>query len=106
MDIYADKIGIYKILQKSTGCAYVGRTGNSFKKRYWIHNWGLSTGVNKASLLQAAFNDTGTDDFIFLHCKKGYNTIFDTEEIIYFAEISENVFNALKLRGMKHQRKI
>ena len=27
----------------------------------------------------------GTDDFIFLHCKKGYNTIFDTEEIIYFA---------------------
>ena len=48
----------------------------------------------------------GTDDFIFLHCKKGYNTIFDTEEIIYFAEISENVFNALKLRGMKHHRKI
>ena len=48
----------------------------------------------------------GTDDFVFLYCKTVYNPIFDTEEVIFFAEISENIFTALKLRGMKHQRKI
>ena len=45
----------------------------------------------------------GTEDFIFLFCKNVYNPIFDTEEFI-FTEISENIFNELKLKGIKHKK--
>lgn len=100
MDIYADKIGIYKILQKSTGFAYVGQTGNSFKKRYWIHNWGLSTGVNRASLLQAAFNDTGTDDFIFMVVEVIEDkTTLNEREVFYISECMESGISLNVMRG-------
>lgn len=100
MDIYADKIGIYKILQKSTGFAYVGQTGSSFKKRYWLHNWGLSSGAHNSKLLQEAFNATGTDDFVFIVVEVVEDKMsLNEREIFHISEYMESGTSFNVVRG-------
>ena len=64
-DLYSDKIGVYQIVQLSTGFAYIGQTSEKFVRRYWHNNWCLIKDRHQSRFLQEAFNATGDSDFMF-----------------------------------------
>lgn len=62
-DIYKNAFGIYKIVNAQTGLVYVGQTGQSFERRFWLHQWKLKRGVHDNIHLQRAWDKYGEDSF-------------------------------------------
>ena len=62
---FANKSGIYSIVQISTGKRYIGQTRMPFKKRYWHHQWKLNKNQHDNKHIQAVWNKYGNEDFEF-----------------------------------------
>lgn len=79
---YSNEAGIYQIKQISTGKMYIGQTSQSFKRRYWMHQYHLRHNVHDNRYLQAAWNKYGEDDFVFgviEVCKRDKSFILERE---------------------------
>lgn len=61
-----NKIGIYGIHNIVDNKVYIGQTGESFKRRYFHHNWKLRNGSHDNKYLQNAWNKYGEDNFEFI----------------------------------------
>lgn len=64
-DNYKNKHGIYAIINKENGMAYIGQTRQKFVKRYWHHQWKLKDNSHDNAHLQNAWNKYGKDAFVF-----------------------------------------
>lgn len=63
---YKDNYGIYGIVNKTNGKAYVGQTGERFLRRYWHHQWKLRDDSHDNMYLQNAWNKYGEDNFEYV----------------------------------------
>lgn len=59
-------LGIYKILNKTTGKFYIGKSANSIAHRWNVHRFLLRKGKHKNIYLQNAWNKYGECDFEFI----------------------------------------
>ena len=64
-DILENKFGIYMIRNVVNNRVYIGQTGQSFKRRYWMHLWKLNNNQHDNIILQRAWNKYGQECFVF-----------------------------------------
>lgn len=64
-DKYKSKYGIYGIVNLTNGKIYIGQTSETFQRRFWHHNWCLTSGKHHNSYLQNAWIKYGSDQFEF-----------------------------------------
>lgn len=62
---YENSSGIYAVVNKINGYAYVGQTKMRFVKRYWHHCWKLLHQDHDNCNLQKDYDDFGEDAFEF-----------------------------------------
>lgn len=62
---YKDETGIYSIYCSGNDKLYIGKTDQSFKRRFWHHQWKLENQEHDNEYLQASFNKYGADSLIF-----------------------------------------
>lgn len=119
-ETYEDKHGIYAVMCLDDGCIYIGKTEQTFIRRFYEHSERLQRNVHDNKYLQNVFNKYGTDSFIFF-CVQAIETedINETEKHIiqiareHFATCSNMLdggevdykslgkLNAERLRGSK-----
>jgi hypothetical protein len=58
--------GVYMILNIRTDARYVGRTNDSFSRRWQRHKSGLRNNRHESRALQLAWNDDGPSSFVFV----------------------------------------
>ena len=90
-----DKIGIYRILNKTNDKLYIGSTAESFRRRFNLHKHQLRNNKHKNSHLQHAWNKYGEDNFEFLIIEIcDYKEIVLEREQYYIDSIDfENLYN-------------
>ncbi len=71
-------VGIYKIINKTTGHIYIGSTRVSFEERWKDHLYNLSTNRHENNFLQNHWNKYGRDGFDFCIIKE----VLNNEDII------------------------
>lgn len=64
-EVHRDHCGIYRIFNIETGLSYIGKTGESFQRRYWHHVWSLRKNVHANKWLQNSWNKYGENVFRF-----------------------------------------
>ena len=57
--------GIYTITNTVTGWVYIGKTSDSFERRWFVHRSGLNNGKHHNKALQKDWKTYGPDAFIF-----------------------------------------
>lgn len=62
---YKSKYGIYIITNLSNGKVYIGQTKDTFQRRFWHHNWCLTSGKHHNTYLQRAWTKYGESEFEF-----------------------------------------
>lgn len=94
--------GIYCIECTSNGVKYIGKTRESFYRRWIYHKWELKNGIHNNKYLQNTWNKYGCENFIFypIESFELFNTDADDEklnqlEIQYIKQYDtyENGFN-------------
>lgn len=116
---FKDVHGIYCIINRISGDAYVGQTSQRFIKRYWHHQWKLKDGSHDNRHLQNAWNLYGENYFSFIAVKivdDEHNDNLDEleEKYIKIYRDMNHCYNILDggsgLRGLtfsdEHKRKI
>lgn len=91
--------GIYCITCTGNGKKYIGKTEQTFSKRYWHHKWKLNNGCHDNEYLQNSWNKYGKDSFVFevVYVLKPNDDINDLEK--YYIELYntfESGFNMTK----------
>ena len=92
-----NKIGLYKIVNKTTGKYYIGSTLDSFRKRFSKHKRRLRKNVHENGYLQKAWNKYGESDFKFeiekiIENKKEVRDL-EKVELLKFAEDRSKCYN-------------
>jgi len=93
---YKNEAGIYSIYCKGNDKLYIGKTDQSFKRRFWHHQWKLEHNEHDNAYLQASFNKYGADSLIFgiLYLKKDNDDLSQLEqEYIKQYDTYNNGFN-------------
>ena len=64
-ETYKNDKGIYQIKNLNNNKVYIGQTNENFQRRFWHHQWCLSTGVHSNRMLQNSWNKHGENAFEF-----------------------------------------
>lgn len=81
INLYKDKIGIYRIVNTQNNHVYVGQTRQNFFRRYLHHQWKLKNGSHDNTYLQNAWNLYGAESFVFevVECVTNPDVLNDLE---------------------------
>lgn len=96
-ELYENEIGIYKIVQKSTGVCYIGQTSERFVRRFWHNDYLLRKDAHQSPKLQEAFNETGGSDFEFVVIELVSDSSLLNAREIYHIEKARNSCGAFNI---------
>jgi len=101
VNLYIVMCGIYKITNKINNKVYVGKTKNTFKRRWDQHKYKLRRGNSTCTYLQNAWNKYGEESFDFSIIAEGD---FNKEELAKLETIFIRLYGNYNLKDVDTER--